>query len=259
MADAQSNSSSPLPPLRVHHFLTWMAVTSAVGTLWIRFLSPATMQAIDLWSALLISTFCTLIATSLTILICGMVWYWQGLSFPTHPGHWIALLVSWNFCYGIFTYYLIRKVLLYSTPVQDVMLNVPYYLVLLGVCGLGYQQATGKFWKWSWLAFALHGVVRLSFALFCIAVFLCRYVYSTFWVEGPISRQVPAILEGVGHTGYQLIASSLALALVSTAAAVDWRSSVARHWSHWAEIGVLLVCLVLNTILYLWTVVVLWI
>jgi hypothetical protein len=145
---------------------------------------------------------------------------------------------------------LIRKVFFSPTASQVVLLNIPYYAVVLGLCAAAYCQEPSKPWRRGWLALALYAMLELAFAGYCLILLLYRYFHSLLWMKGPVSREIPRILEGEGRIWYLLIIGYALLVLVSLAVAADLRNSRHRHWSHWAVVTVLLIKLVLGALLY---------
>ena len=74
-----------LPPLRIHHFLVWMAVMAAMFAVLARtglFDSSQTS-----WAVTIVTVGHVLSSAGLTCLAFGAVWWWRGLRFPSEPGH----------------------------------------------------------------------------------------------------------------------------------------------------------------------------
>ena len=258
MGDAK-DSSSPLPPLRIHHFLAWMAVAAAVVAVQASMLPPnidellGSTIGITLWTAFATTQWIAF-ATSLTILHFGVHWYRHGLPFPSQPGHWLAAYASW-----IGFYQLLNDLfLVYESPVAFILLDVPCHLVALIVCLAAYRRESTRYWRWGWLAVAVHNTLMLLAAVSGLLVLLYRLLYSLVWVPGPVSWQ-PVFNLGAWATwfltSYGVIFWCILIVLISVATVDDLIKHCNRHWSHWAVVGTLLGQLVTSAIYGQWTIV----
>jgi hypothetical protein len=240
---------SPLPPLRVHHFLTWMVVVAAIETIWIVLIPADWLQDAGAWAAVLTTSSCVTLGTCLSVFLFGITWCRQGRPFPSEPGHWIAAYVSWVGVFEVIDYFLMEIVFRNSSvdmiKLRMVGLQFPYYLIAFGLSVAAYRRERSRYWRWGWGAICLHGALMLAGCVLYVVVLLYRYLYALLWVKGPFHWSPPFSLGSSFGIWYGLIAYYILVALISLAVAADLRNCQHRHWSHWTAVVALQVKLVL--------------
>jgi hypothetical protein len=88
--------SPQIPPLRLYHFFALTAVAALLLTQ----MRPAFATSSPMESRLpyvfgiLGALYSLCVSFAITATAFGLVWRWQGLSYPFHPGHWLLLAVA---------------------------------------------------------------------------------------------------------------------------------------------------------------------
>lgn len=243
-ADSQESPNAELPPLRIHHLLAWTAVFSCVMAVSLsirrlsRFLAAeTTVQEFSNWGVLFGTVQLLALATSLTVLLFGGMWRRERLPFPSQPGHWIAIYVTSKGCYQIVLYLLTTAISPTHFSVHmflEIGAGIPFHVALLIICVAAYRREPIRYWRWGWVATAVHSLLTIAMYTFHALVFLHRLLYSLFWVSSPINWNSPINLSVSFGYFYQLIVYYVVFVFLLLAATFDMRHLRRRHWSHWA-------------------------
>jgi hypothetical protein len=142
------SDEKPLPPLRLHHLLVMIAVSSVLlagagpglrsvanndvfGRSWITIAVPALIHAL-------------IVAFAITVSAFGVFWRLRGIPFPRYPGHWLLVAVAASYVFstllgllvGIFSDYAPWSVWLTQFPGA-----------ILDFC-IGFWQCVERRWRW---------------------------------------------------------------------------------------------------------------
>jgi hypothetical protein len=236
MSEKQFDTHSELPPLRLHHFLTWTALTAVLLTLVFTFIAKSDEMAAWFVIAWLPSFLGGTLG--LAIFGFGLRWRYQGLPFPSQPDHGITIL--WTVTFGI--------AFLWSLVIAAARAATGDY------GGLGYPQWVLRLAEWEshastfisialclWLAWWIQPARRwqVFFALYAAAnghTYLDRLYQATLYrAINHLELVGPLLANAIHHVLFDLPSLVPAIALL-LAVIWDRRDGVQRHWSHWAGI-----------------------
>ena len=220
---------APLPPLRIHHFMLWMAAVAASMTLF----SKDLREAADMPFAFYLDGFCRSITQAIATATFGLGVYWRlhGLRFFSAVGHWLLSMIAAHFLIGallgaIVNHYLSRwlttswvSALNNSFTLSNLLIST--VLVLIA----GFKVADTKTWKWFCL------VAGLGYALQFVWTGYAAFLFNPFSVWNKRFLQAVIYVIALGLP-------ALCVLMCFRAIYVDHRLGISRHWSHWC--GVLL-------------------
>jgi hypothetical protein len=202
-------ATSDVPPLRIHHFLIWTALTAAIisGCMtfdrWLRNGPPIENPVVIAGLVLGAVT----IAGALTCFGCGILWRRRGYAFPASPGDWLLTIMAVSvvaFCGALAPFLAIFFVF-----GNDDWFAL-YYTVagLSGLIGLAWMQfaaikrhADSAMWR---TTFGVMTFIVLLLNPFTIGI---RHIFGAF--------------------------EFAVIACVLWAAWSDWHRSIQRQWTHW--------------------------
>jgi hypothetical protein len=207
------------PPLRIHHFLIWTALTAAIisGCMtfdrWARN-GPAIENQVIIAGLVLGAA---VITGALTVVGSGIYWRRHGFVFPQSPGDWLLTVLAASvasFC-GVFALFFA----IFFTFGDDDWF--PAYYLIVG-------------------ALALVGWIRLHW------IAIKRYADTAMWRTAfwmlMLSPFAAGLIQRIGAVAIAVIACVL------WAAWSDWRKHIARSWTHWCgvaaavSLGISLIC-----------------
>jgi len=201
MSDEQNAERSDLPPLRIHHLLTWMTVTAVLisVSLWFdrtaRNGPPIESQVVV--SSLILGAIA--IAGAWTCVGWGVLWRRQGYAFPKNPGDWLLTIVAASTIgvvaelIGVFVAFFIE---------ED---SLAIYYPLAGFALLAF-----------WLLLSFRGIKH--------------YADTVAWRVVFVSMMLLGMATVFGGSGF-LIAG--VLVCLAWAVWSDLRNRIARGWTHW--------------------------
>lgn len=211
----QASERQPIPPLRLHHLLVAVAVTSVM--MW--FAQSVQRHDVVGLSAFIGSgagvVYCIVTALALTLVGLGVHWRRTGVAFFHQPGHWLLVEQSM----GIWIV-LVAAFGLLSQPMAGTTNGWPF--IALFLVGLNLIVVGISFWvawriadTWPWkLFFLIEGV-------FVIGSFVLPYFL----------RQLPMLFATL-----RLGTSLLGFVALLAAAIRDRRSLRNRDWAHWVGV-----------------------
>jgi hypothetical protein len=237
----QSPHPSPpaeLPPLRIHHFLVWMAVLSALIAFRKRLVGDYLYgEFTD------ISFLADTIYQSLSVTVLAFVVAWRMGKKPlfTEPGHGLLLQEFVIFASGIvgavmvgflvernssgqFVRYLNDStVVRWCFEWQGCIWTALQSLVVLG-CGIWIARAL----RWRMYFFVTAAALAIHAIIFVVWSAFLPARYWSLWGDWSLFI-------------YTHAPSTLAVAIVLWAVALDWRDHINHHWPHWCGVIGLLI------------------
>jgi hypothetical protein len=237
-----SEERESLPPLRLHHILTWTTITALLLSVYgfmSRFGEAAPWyMMIWLWSFL---------GGTLAVTVGGFGVYWRKLCypFPSQPGHGISILWTVAFVIGLLGYLLIEAAR--AVAGDQGGLGYPQWVITLADWE-DYAFKLTSFGLSLWLAWWIRPARRWQvFFVLEAAVSGHRYLALLFRLTlfAPINHLElvgPLLAESIRHVLLYLPSLIPGTALVF-ALVRDRRDNISRHWSHWA--GVIAWCSIL--------------
>jgi hypothetical protein len=197
-----------LPPLRIHHFLVWMAVTAMLitGTMWFDRTArngPPIESRVVVGSLILLAV---AVSGALTGVGWGLYWRGRGYAFPKEPGDWLLTWIA-------------------ATIVCVLAMLIGVFVVF--------------FIEEDWLdAFYFFGGLMLLIVSIRFGILgLMKYGDTAAWrVVFAVLAALPLIFLVAGAVA----AACGVLASLLWAVWNDRRLRLRRHWMHW--LGVIVVC-----------------
>jgi hypothetical protein len=220
-----------LPPLRLHHFFAWTAVSAALLAL-SRAFNLGPVRIAPWWT---ITQLPSDFLFSLALTCCGFGLYWRrrGLNVPSQPGHGLLLThaVGYIFSMGLSLLWLatfdpessinrlqpLMKWLTYGATLVTAGLNV----------WLAWWTRPARRWQVFYLITAL--VTGNAYHNRILDAVLISPVSNLEWIG-------PGLATGMRFTITQMPWIAPAVALI-VAVVLDRRDRIPRHWSHWAGIA----------------------
>jgi hypothetical protein len=208
VAAPASPATSELPPLRIHHFLIWTALTAAIlsGCMtfdrWARNGPPIENRIVIAGLVLAVVA----VAGALTIVGSGFYWRKRGVAFPQSPGDWLLVIVVAIVGLSFVAFALFVAIFLIVG--DDDWL--PAYATVVGLIQIAV-----------WVALNVIAIRRYSGA-FAWQLTFAVLMMSPFAI-GP-TRLVGPITVAV-------------IACVIWAACVDWYKGIEREWTHWCGVA----------------------
>jgi len=237
-----SSVQTSLPPLRIHHFLVWMAVTAAM------FAVLAQTELFDssqtFWAVTIVIVGHVLCSAGLTCLAFGAVWWWRGLRFPSEPGHAFVIFT------GLATLLNELLIFLFSEFLNggDEAAHAYY-----GMSG-GVSQLVMRLMRWTGFVTAvLLAGLSIMFALWLARCWRWRLVFALLAammvVGATVQKSFSLLMQMTSRgnvaglvlwTNLSIDAIPTAVLLLCLALAVqgDRRMAVSRHWSHWVGVAI---------------------
>jgi len=223
MADSVQTIEAPhgatgLPPLRIHHFMIWTALTAVIicGCMMFDRLArngPPIRNPVIIGALIVIAV---VVAGVLTIGGSAIQWRRQGGTFPRSPGDLLVISIA-------------------SAALA--------YCVTIGLLLAIFLISGGDDWF-----FAFYLIVGVTAAIGWSYLQILGFRYSTTW---PWRVVFLVLLIGPWIIGLSPLAVVLAfIASVLCAAWVDWRKCIQRNWTHWCGIlfaillGISLLCII---------------
>lgn len=223
-----ANARPCLPPLRVHHFLLWTAVTAVAASLQSSQLrdaqpTPFAYQGVSLiW---LIGS--TASATALGV----VVWARRHGQGDWQPGHGLLVLQTLNLAQWVLLWLPLGGPLtLWRVGVQQMVFGV----LTLGISLLLARAYRGTPWGWLFVLLALAPLLQPLLRALAQHVLLAPFNF----------RATIATAYAV-----QLALSGLTCAVAALGLLHDRRRGVARHWTHWVGVAPLVLGVVLSGVI----------
>jgi hypothetical protein len=210
---------SDLPPLRIHHFLIWTALTAAIlgGCMTFDRLARNGRPIQDRVIVAALVLMAVIVAGVLTIVGSAYFWYEKGTIFPRSPGDILLLSIA-----GAALSFLavIGFLFLVFWIIGDDDWFALYYIIVgvVVLVGWSYLQIAGMLrysntWQW-----------RLVFGILLLSPWMIGF--------------------------FPMVIIVAFIASVLCASWVDWRKSIPRAWTHWCGagfailLGISLLCIV---------------
>ncbi|MEM9353273.1 MAG: hypothetical protein AAGA92_09685 [Planctomycetota bacterium] len=246
-----SDARVELPPLRLHHFFAATAV-AAVTLAGMKIVASDTASG-RVWLSGGVPAVFTLQSLAMLFVLFGFAWRRRGLRFPSQPGHGVLLMLTVSHVYTVAVLMtaqlmpdllfgpgepgplavLTRIALEWAWPVVSL-----FSLCLCLWCAKTLADAT-RWRAFFWFAALMSALVLLSNLL--IEKFFTSYFFAlgsstAYWISMGVYYGTPA----------------LEACLLAVVAAIDYRRSVSRHWSHWLGVVLAIAAVATNTAQILW-------
>ena len=261
-ADPQNPPQHELPRLRIHHFFVLTTVFAVVMSVHlgilhlIRALYPdAEIPELTTGKSLIYFVYTFPQSACITITLLGLAWRRRGGSFPSQPGHWMALYLT------IVGAYEIVLTVLSVFPVAQafgwdstIWLTRPMGLIFqcfaLTLWVAAYLHEPDRIWKLGWAAMALKSLFVVCRTLLlwgrqCVEWLLETYWYRHYHWQFPFFNWGP-----YANIISLLLPNYLLLAFLLAATVSDLRQHRQRHWSHWLVVVSTFVSTVIMTVYY---------
>jgi len=172
----------------------------------------------------------------IAVVMLGLAWRRKGISFPSQPGHWVAIYLAVALADGMVM--AVTMLLLPSSGFMGVV-RFSTHLVLHCFAALlwiaAYLREDSRIWRWGWGAMALRSVLIVSLLAFHVGMKGIEWLIEVFWYNSQVDLQLswflgsltPFLMLKMWLRGYVLLVF-LAAAMIS-----DYRHARRRHWSHW--------------------------
>ncbi len=253
MSELAESGSTPsdLPRLRIHHFFVLTTVFSIVMSahlgLW-RFLRSSqpdgVMPEISGGISVLLIIQMLSVSVCIAIAMLGLAWRRQGFSFPSQPGHWVAIYLAIVWVYEVVNYVttfvptfgIAHEIMAWVRMAMHFAFHC--FAALLWIAA--YLREDSRIWRWGWAAMALRSAIVVSFFVLrigvkCIEWLLETFWYNSFWYQSQYDLQLLPFLGSFSIPwSLKMWVSSYALLVFLAATMIsDYRHSRRRHWSHW--------------------------
>ncbi len=247
MSERVYNAPAPpeLPRLRIYHLLALTTIFSIMLAMWLgvwRFARSSQPNVVMPEFSSGVSIF--IIAMLLSFSVCtavamfGLAWWRRGISFPSQPGHWVAIYftIAW-------AYEMVLTIITFL-PTQGfvresiVLVMMPTGLVFHCFVAIfwiaAYFCEPARMWKWGWAAMALKSILSASRALFYIGVRCVEWLLEVFGYNYHLLDWRLSLSLGPSSGMWLLLLTKYACAVFFLAAMIsDYRHNRKRHWSHW--------------------------
>jgi hypothetical protein len=208
VAAPASPASSELPPLRIHHFLIWTALTAAIlsGCMtfdrWARNGPPIENRVVI--AGLVLAA--VALAGAITVVGAGFHWRKRGIAFPRLPGEWLIVIVVTIFGLGFVAFALFIAIFLIFGdddwfPAYATLVGLVQIAVRIGLNVIAIRRCPNAF---AW---------QLTFAVLMMSPF------------------------AIGPTRLVSPITVAAIACVIWATCVEWYNGVQRGWTHWCGVA----------------------
>ena len=238
-----------LPRLRIHHFFVFTTVFAVVMSVWlgiwrlIRTAYPdAAIPEFGTGMSLLFSVQTLSPSTCIGIALLGLAWRKWGISFPSQPGHWMAIYLAITWVYEIALF--LASLFLHSPTLNlgvmawvTMPMSLAFHCFALALWVAAYLHEPDRIWKLGWVAMSLKSLFIVCWTLFLMGKegverlldlfqFNSQFDWDFFFLLGPWERIIAK--------GFLAMLSTYPLILFLPAAAIlDLRQHRQRHWSHW--------------------------
>jgi hypothetical protein len=240
-----ASASPELPRLRIHHLLILTTIFSLVMATYLGLMrlfqiySPnAVMQELDNGISVLLITQWLPLSIFISIALFGLAWRKQGISFPSQPGHWLALFFTFNF---LLTLLLSFSMLLQQTDYDFALLSwvsliasLLFHCFLVIFWGLAFLCELDPIWRWGWATMALRSLFSILMAGLHVILRCVEWLIETFWHRHYPLEQWLTLPLGPSTGMWMMIFTNYAcIAFFIAAIFSDTRHNRRRHWSHW--------------------------
>jgi hypothetical protein len=241
MKDQPVNICSDLPPLRIHHFLGWMAVAGLFfGISGVGAPRPVTLLTLSIVPGMLGSTMAA------TACLFGLWWRRRGIAFPRDPGHWICVVIAVAFPLMVLHQLAYSLCLDVSDPAairfrEPVVLTewfeqwgfaVVYVPIIALNLWIAKRFAGTPRWMWFFLSGAVFGAIYVfNFHVSALLLYLLSPLGSFAF---PLHQAARFLTDA-----HQILPALI----LCSACWLDHRDGIQRHWSHWCGVMAILVVL----------------
>lgn len=235
-----------LPRLRIHHFFVLTTVFAVVMSVWlglfrlIYYLRPdAGKPEFGAGMSLIFSVQSLSQSASFCIALLGLAWRRRGISFPSQPGHWMAIYLSMTWAYEI-------AISFASQFLQTQTLNLGVMLWVTMPMGLAfhsfafalwvaaYLNEPDRIWKLGWAVMALRSLLSVFLMLFYIGAKFIDWLLEVFWYNAQFDWHWQILMPLGSYAGLlNTLPHYVLLTFLPVAAFIDLRQHRQRHWSHW--------------------------
>ncbi len=220
-----------LPPLRIHHFMLWTAVTAVLFTvLKIASDDEAGTSFLQNSSMLYLVTQ----ALALTGLGLGITWKLQGMRFFYQPGHMAYISQSFTALFMVTWAILWKSFGMDSWASDDstllrYVLFYGWYAVFLAhmVLSLIYAYVFRKLRRWRYF---------FAFDAFTIVLQLIGYLIINFWLA--MYSSTDQYRWFLIQSSWPLICATPVVVFLTVIAWKDYRQPVDYHWTHWLGVSI---------------------
>ncbi len=173
------------------------------------------------------------------VALLGLTWRRREISFPSQPGHWIALYLAVAWLYEIvLTVLLIFPVAQAFEWDSTIWLTTPMSWVFqcfaFALWAAAYLHESSRIWKLGWAAMTLKSLLAVLLMLFFIGAKCIEWLLEVFWYNINISWGFSFFSWGrYANFVSLLLPNYLLLAFLLAATVSDLRQQRRRHWSHW--------------------------
>ena len=258
-------AEAEFPRLRIHHFFVFTTVFAVVMSVWLGFwrlmyyVRPESEKP-EFGASLsfIFSVESLSLSACFAIVLLGLAWRKRGISFPSQPGHWMAiyLAISWVYeivAWGI-SFFPLQLLGLDSMIWVTMPVHLAFYCFAFALWVAVYLHETSRIWKLGWAAMAFKSLLLALWALFnlgakCLEWLLEVFQFNThfdsdfFFLLGPYDRIFAKIFL-ITLSTYPLIL------FLPVAAIIDLRQHHQRHWSHWLVVVSTFVSTAIMTVYY---------
>lgn len=229
--------SGRLPPLRLHHFFVWTAVSAALLAL-----SSNTYAAVQVERWWMLIQLPDVLAAALAVTCCGLglMWRRRGLPFPSQPGHglliWYALSFTLSLVHGVLWLAIYRPggaSNQWTTSPPPGMDFLEWGQILTALASVAFLV---------WCAWWVRPARRWQIVFVLNALAAGHYYIARFlpWdvlnSVGELQLIGPTLYAGMwfilAHFPQSIPGIALIVAIVR-----DRRAGIPRHWSHWAGVA----------------------
>lgn len=157
-SDSPVRVPAALPPLRLHHFFAF----TAVSALLLSSFGPAINNLSNnknfgrYWLLLAIggTIYSLLVAFAITVTAYGIAWHRKGVRYPKCPGHWLLVAITASYVLGLLLGIIIPR-LIGRTGWFFFIWNAPIVCVNIWI---GWTKCTERRWRW---VFYLRGLATI--------------------------------------------------------------------------------------------------
>jgi hypothetical protein len=203
------------PPLRIHHLMAWMAITSALitGCMWLDRTARNGPPITDTVTIACLVLGAIAISAALTGFFLGFCWMRKGYPFPRSPGDMLLLIAAKSALYVLGTF--VGIFVVYFTIGDDDWQGM-YFFLVVSIAAVGWVQMN----KEGYSRYADTGAWRVAFAMMIIA---------------------PAVVLLMTFIGtFPIVLLAALVACIVGAAGNDVRHDIHREWTHWVGVFVVI-------------------
>jgi len=242
-ANSQNSTQPELPRLRIHHFFVLTTTFAVVMSVWlgiwrlIRSVYPdAVAPGFGAEMPLVFGVYTLLPSVCIGIALLGLAWRKRGISFPSQPGHWMAIYLAVTWAYEIvawlFSFFMRQAFGVESMAWVTMPMSLAFHCFAFALWVAAYLHEPARIWKLGWAALALKSLLTILLMLFYIGAKCIEWLLETYWYNSHFDWQLFLSL-GSYASFFMLLPNYALLTFLPAAATLDLRQHRQRHWSHW--------------------------